>query len=266
MSELNVSLVVAPLAASLVVAPLSVTVAMPGPQGGVQALPIGSTDVLDSASTFSPGGLLSSALVQISENLDDKLDLDEVSSTASAGRIPRANSAGKIDARWSPQNLGANTSVPGGNTVANTTAETTLSSSALLAAGSTAAGDVTEFNLSGTLGTTGTPTLRIRAYAGSTLIGDTGAVTQVTITAGSGWAAKFSLLHFSAGASAMWECGGIIQTWRTAVGATVAFMPSQSFTVNSLNAQVITFTVTWGTASASNTFTLRQLVPVRFPA
>ncbi len=157
----------------------------------------------------------------------------------------------------------ANTTVPAGNTVANTATETVYASSYTIPANSLVAGSVIRLTLYGVYSTAlVAPSIRVKIKFGSTIMLDTGVISP--LVAGDtnvGWSATATFIIDSIGASGAIESQGVMlfQTSTTA-SATTNVENTAAITVDTTTAQAITATIQWGTASASNTSTLREMV------
>jgi major tropism determinant Mtd-like protein len=159
--------------------------------------------------------------------------------------------------------LYTNLSVPGGNTVANTTSETAFTSSGTIPANALAAGDVIRVTLAGVFGTAVlSPTLEGKLYIGSTVVIDTGALTIGAALSSQPWTATATLTVQSIGSSGNIFCTAAIQFATAATAALTSLVNSASnpFTINTTASQAITASAQWSAASASNTITLDQMV------
>lgn len=158
------------------------------------------------------------------------------------------------------QLLYSNTSVPAGNTVANTTAETAFSSSYTIPANSLNVGDVILVDLAGTYGTAlAAPTLEAKLKYGSTVLIDTGALTQVVGLSSQAWQALATLTVNSVGATGQMECSVELMFSTAATAALTVIVDGGAVTIDTTVNAALTITVQWSAASASNTITLRQM-------
>jgi hypothetical protein len=160
-----------------------------------------------------------------------------------------------------PTNLYTNTN---SNTISNTAAETSIftgssqltgsaGSSRTVKAGSVRVGTHYRLRIFGTINTTGTPTLRVRAKLGSTTIVDTTAATTTTVTLARFWL-TVDLVVTVIGA------GGSVSPW---IRFDYSSATSGAVTMNSLvaaNVQAVDLSadqdfdvsVQWGAANANN--------------
>ena len=158
----------------------------------------------------------------------------------------------------------ANTTVPAGNTVANTITDTNFASNYSIPANDCQPGRVYRVTAQGTWGdTTTAPTLNIKVKFGSTQIGATGAVSvsQVSQTART-WRLEYAFTCLTAGASGTVEGQGVFTRFHTNEQTSVLWgmTSTAATTVNTTTAQTLQVSATWGTASAANTITMRQLI------
>ena len=157
--------------------------------------------------------------------------------------------------------LYSNTTVPGGNTVANTTTPTAFTSSFAIPAGSLAVGQVLRFRMWGVYGTAlVAPTITVQLLFGATVVSTTGAITAVSSITNGGWLGIIDLIVTAIGSSGSVESQGYGE-YSTAVTTGLSVNMANTAAVGSINfnaSQTATVVVTWGTASASNTITLRE--------
>lgn len=145
-------------------------------------------------------------------------------------------------------------------TVANTVTETTLVGSGVgsnvLPSNFFAVGKVLKVQMRGILSETGTPTLQIKIKYGSTVILDTTAITLTGgIPANAAWTLGADICCRSAGATGTIQCAGGFG-YQTASGTSSVnynWLPSNLATIDTTASNTLDVTVTWGTASASNT-------------
>lgn len=154
-----------------------------------------------------------------------------------------------------------NTSIPGGNTIANTVTETAFTSSYDIPAGTLVVGSVVRVLLYGAYGTDAVaPTLRIRLKLDSTTVIDTTAITLASSVTARGWCAEAQLVVASAGAGGTINPDATIQFGTGAAAATPINLPGTPGTsLDTTVDQTVTVTAEWGTADADNTITLRQM-------
>jgi hypothetical protein len=178
---------------------------------------------------------------------------------ASSGSVLQSLSADRF-----PLVTALYTNTASGTAVANTTTETSLFTGITASSGSTrtieagisAAGTDYRVHLEGSIGTTGTPTMQIRAKFGSTTIADSGLFNAPTNASGV-WNFDFIIRVTAIGGSgsvtarARFEgvTGGGVTTPTIVHSNSIA---SINFTAN----QTLDVTWQWGTASVSNTATL----------
>lgn len=157
----------------------------------------------------------------------------------------------------------SNTSVPAGNTVANTAVETTFASQYTIPAGLLQAGSVIRLQAFGVSSTAGiAPSIQLKLKMGSTTLLDSGAITPLLGGAtNAGWYMSGYLVAQTVGGSGTIEAQGSarFQTG-AATSAVVSLDNTAPFTIDTTVAQTLTLTLTWGTASAANTTTLRELM------
>lgn len=187
------------------------------------------------------------------------------------GLIPYSNAASPGGIAWDlPPTGGGGTgaliyadgTVPGGNTVVNTSTETTFASSKALVTGQLASGNVIRFTAAGTYSTDASPpTLRLRVKLGGTTILDTGAVTTTASLTNRGWKVEGALIITTSGASGQIEAQGL-GTFSTGAAAGIqVFTPNTAKVAADLGGnRSLTITAQWGTADSDNTITLRQML------
>lgn len=157
--------------------------------------------------------------------------------------------------------LYSNTSIPGGNTIANTSSETAFSSSYTIPANTLVAGEVIRVKLWGTYGTTTiAPTLTGKFKIGNTVVLNTGALTAVINLTNEGWFVDISLLVQSTGSSGAADVEGYAEFASAATtGLSVNIPNTSTYTIDTTTNQTLSTTITWSSANASNTITLRQM-------
>lgn len=161
--------------------------------------------------------------------------------------------------------LYANTTVPSGNTIASTSTETAFASNYTFPANEASVQSMMRITLRGTYGTAASPpTGHLKIKFGSTQMVLTSDFTMVTDLSGAGWAAEAILDFQTIGATAAVETQ-FNMFFGTADAPNPAALPvfAPLLTPNTLDTtvdQLITVLWKWGTASASNTITLRQFV------
>lgn len=159
-------------------------------------------------------------------------------------------------------------SVPGGNTVANTVAETAFASTFTIPGDDLAVGDVLRLTLRGVFGTdVVAPTLQVKGYAGAVALFDTTAITLVAAQTNEGWMTQIDVIVTSIGVTGTLEVQGqITLTTAPLVAVVTPVKATAAVTVDTTTNEALTVTVTWGTANAANTVTLRQWVLERLRA
>lgn len=155
-----------------------------------------------------------------------------------------------------------NTSVPAGNTVANTVTETAFTSSYTISANQLQDGSVVRLKLFGVFGTDAVaPTLRVRVKLGATTVLDTSATTLTAALTNQGWMLEGSLVCFTDGATGTLDAQGIAEfATGAASGQLVNMENTSTSSVDTTSALALTVTVEWGAADADNTITLREMV------
>src|ERR1700679_1478537 len=157
----------------------------------------------------------------------------------------------------------ANTSVPAGNTIANTTAATAFTPTYPVPENSLQIGPVLPLTAYGVYSTDAVTagTLTFAVSFGSTQLCATAALTNLTSLSAQGWKLEALLIETAVGSGGSAEAQGLTFLTTAASTALVADMPNASaVTVNTTVPEVLELTVTWSAASASNTITLRQFV------
>lgn len=153
--------------------------------------------------------------------------------------------------------------VPAGDTVANTTTATTLASGYIIPAASLTVGTVIRVKLFGVYSTAvAAPNLTLALQLAGNTVLTTGVISSlVGSDTNVGWTAEANLIITAVGATTTAECQGlaILDTSLTS-GLLVALTNTAPVTLPATaTAMKITTQVTWGTASASNTLTLRTM-------
>lgn len=156
-----------------------------------------------------------------------------------------------------------NTSVPAGNTVANTAADTAFTSSYTIPAGQLDVGTVVRVKLYGVYSTdaAAAPTIRLRLKLGATTMIDTGAVTTVVSTSNRGWSAEATFTVTTDSATGVIEAQGFAEFETAATTALIVNMENIAAVspIDTTSALALTATLQWGTADADNTATLREM-------
>lgn len=160
--------------------------------------------------------------------------------------------------------VAANTTVPAGNTVANTTTETNFATNYTIPANDCQPGRVYRITAQGVWGDASTaPTLNIRVKLGSTQIGSTGA-TSVTQTSQTNrtWRVEYAIVCQTTGGSGTVEGQGVFTRFNTNEQTSVLWgmTTTSAVTVNTTTSQTLQMSAQWGTADAANTITARQII------
>lgn len=156
----------------------------------------------------------------------------------------------------------SNTTVPAGNTVNNSTAETAFASSFTFPANTLKVGNSIHLKLWGVYGTTAVaPTIRGKIKLGSTIMLDTTAITCVINLTNQGWSAEADFIVTAIGASGTIEAQGYAE-FATALTTSLSVnVPNTAaITIDTTASQALTVTVQWGTADTANTITLREML------
>lgn len=155
----------------------------------------------------------------------------------------------------------ANTTVPAGNTNANSAAENAFASGYTFPANTLKVGTVIRVRLFGLYGTTiVAPTLRGKLKLGSTIVLDTGSLTTVVSLTNAGWSAEGLLIVTAIGSSGAVEAQGYSEFSTAATTSlSVNLTNTATITINTTTSQALTVTTQWGTADAANTITLRSM-------
>lgn len=160
--------------------------------------------------------------------------------------------------------LAANTSVPAGNTVSNTTVETNFASNFSVPANTLTVGKVLRVTARGVYGTdlTSGATINLRLKLGSTVIGLTGAVTPTINLTNRGWEAQFTITVITTGGSGSVEGQGFTKLATGAAAGQIVDMENTAVvTVDTTAAQTLQISAQWGAGvTANDTITLRQLI------
>lgn len=158
--------------------------------------------------------------------------------------------------------LYSNTSVPGGNTVNTSIAETAFTSSIAIPSGRLTVGNVIRIKLWGVYGTNVVaPTLTGKIKLGSTTLLNTGALTTIAGVTNVGWFAEAEFIVVSIGASGTIEVQGYAEFATAATtGLSVNIPNTAPITVDTTGNPILTVTVQWSLSNAANTITLRNMV------
>jgi len=159
--------------------------------------------------------------------------------------------------------LYSNTSL--GTAVANSTAETSLftgasvspGSTRTIEAGMTAAGSIYRLRIEGTFQTTGTPTIQFRIKFGTTVVGDSTAITAPNNSNGSFVIDTYLFVYVvGAAGSVRVEMIGAISPALTGIVTLTNFRGNNLTGVDFTVSQTLDVTAQWGTAAAGNSVQL----------
>jgi hypothetical protein len=156
----------------------------------------------------------------------------------------------------------ANTSVPGGNTITNTTTETNFASNYSIPANDCQPGRVYRVTANGVYSTpAGAGTMDIRLKFGTTVLTAHEADPSSNSTTNF-WNATFDVICITAGGSGTVEASGYTQLHdsNTNIASFVGSDNTTTITTDTTTGQTLQISAQWGTASASRTITLRQLI------
>ena len=149
-------------------------------------------------------------------------------------------------------------------TASNTTSETTLvptvSGSMTIPANGLVVGATYRLHATGTINNTSTPTLEIRAYIGSAVVGDTGAVNTVSLSGNNEWTVDENFTCQSTGSSGTVYAQGEFDYFSAAT--TKNFEPmanSSATTVNTTTTELVKITGQWGTAASGDSIICTNL-------
>lgn len=161
------------------------------------------------------------------------------------------------------QSAQSNSTVPGGNTIANTTTATAFTSTGTVAANTAAVGNVYRLTLYGVYSTAVlAPTLNLSILLGSTVICTSSSITTIGGLTNDGFRAECLVIVTTAGASGVVEAQGNV-LYGTAATTALTVLMANTATIGGIDftsSNNFSAKITWGTASASNTITLRQFV------
>lgn len=153
--------------------------------------------------------------------------------------------------------------VPGGNTIANTTTPAAFTSSYTIPANSLAVGSVIRVKLYGIYSTAiAPPTLSLTLALGGTTILASGAVTMVGSLTNNGWWADALLTVTAIGASGTVEAQGYAE-FSTAATTGLSLDLTNTAAIGSVDTTgtlALTVTAQWSAASASNSIQLREMI------
>jgi hypothetical protein len=158
--------------------------------------------------------------------------------------------------------LTANTSIPGGNTVANTNTETNFASNYSLPANYCQPGRVIRVIAQGVFSTaSGNPQITLKLKFGSTVIGASPTGALVGSLSNREWRMEYQITCDTTGASGTVEGQGIVFFFTAAAASNdEEMLNTGTVTVDTTSAQTLQLSWTWSTANVASTSTLRQLV------
>jgi hypothetical protein len=157
----------------------------------------------------------------------------------------------------------ADASVPGGNTVANTTVETTFASDNDIDITLLQEGIVHRGEIHGTYSTDASAgTLRIRVKLGGTTLLDTTAFTATNSITDRGWKLEWTFIVTADGAGGDVEVQGVALFSSGVTSAQVIHLQNTTPVAVNLASTLTPLTVTaqWGTADPQNSITLREMI------
>jgi N-acetylneuraminic acid mutarotase len=158
--------------------------------------------------------------------------------------------------------LFANTSIPGGNTFASSTAENNFASNYVLPANYCVPGRVIRVTAQGTYGNSSGGQLTLKVKFGTTVIGATPGTATPTPGPAREWRMDYQITCDTTGASGTVEGQGIFYFFSTSTGSTdvemlnTAAVPS----INTTTTQTLQLSAQFTVSNANNTVTLRQLI------
>lgn len=158
--------------------------------------------------------------------------------------------------------VAVNTSIPAGNIVANTAAETNFASNWNMPADYCTQGRTIRWTAQGTYSTTGTPSLTLRLKGGTTTLAATPAVTTGSGVTDREWRIEGqTICNAAPAAAAATETQGFADIFAAATAATSAEMVNTATTNLATNgALTLQISAQWGAADPANTITLRQFI------
>jgi len=159
--------------------------------------------------------------------------------------------------------LGSNVTIPGGNTIANTTTETAFASTITIYPDQWILGDIFLLKTNGVFSSGITPGIRGRIKIGSVVIGDTTTISSVVANATNlQWRGYLDITVLTLGSSGTIEVQGAL-FFSTGVG--IGEIPMQiintsTITIDMTVNQTLSLTSQWSAALAGNSLTLRQII------
>lgn len=162
---------------------------------------------------------------------------------------------------WAPVSTayGVMGAVQGGDTVANTTTATNFASNFSIPAGALAANRALIIRAWGVYSTTGTPDLTFDLRAGTTTLCTTSNQACPNNVTNQGWNLDATVACITTGVTGTVEAQGLssVSTSPAAADHHWDMENTATVTLDTTAAQTLQIRVTWGTASASNTITMR---------
>lgn len=154
-----------------------------------------------------------------------------------------------------------NTSVPAGNTVANTDVETTFDSQYAITGNTLAAGDLIRLTARGVYSTdAAAPTLIIQIKLEGTTLTATHAVTLTAGLANMAWSLDATIAVFTIGATGTVDTQATLTLATSTTAATPVMVgKTATSTVDTTGTLTAKVTAKWSAADADNSITLRQL-------
>lgn len=208
--------------------------------------------------------LTTNGVERIRVTLDGELEL--AGDPGTTAQVLTSNGPG-TDPTWEDAGGGGalvyvNTTIPAGNTVANTTTETAFTSTYDIPTNTLAVGSVIRIKLWGTYSTDAVlaPTIRGRLKLDATTVIDTGTITAIIGATNRGWSGEAQLVVTATGGSGSVDSQGLVEFSTAATAALLVNAPNTAgIAVDTTQALTASVTVQWGTADADNTITLRQM-------
>lgn len=157
--------------------------------------------------------------------------------------------------------LYANTTVPSGDTLSNTTLPTFFASSYTFAANSLSAGQVIRVNFAGVYSTISSSpgTLTFSLALGTSTLAATVAISLGSSQSNSGFNGTLHLIVDTTGSSGTVECQGIMFI-NGSGSAVIYFTNTSAVTVNTTTSDLLELGIQWSVAATGNTITLRQFI------
>ena len=156
-------------------------------------------------------------------------------------------------------------------TVANTTAETTLTGTGKgalsIAANSVAQGTVFQFRASGYLSVVSSPTFELKVKIGGVVVCDTGVATASLTFNNNLWSLEADVVVNTIGNAGTMTGQGLVKAIQTITANRMYQMTNSGSpsAIDTTAANAIDLTVTWGTASANDTITCTNFTVVKLP-